>query len=149
VKLRAIVFVLMSMTIVFAGLAFVSYEHQSPIRYADVNETYEVRDVYRGYDDGHKIMAVEYYDGDTILIVDNQHVYGSLRENDIIVKRSPTNQSYMHWYSTNTRTDRESSLESCYPRNKYILYLGDDLEGSGMSTHTSHARGGDHDSFIV
>jgi len=92
---------------------------------------------------------VEYYDGDTILIVDNQHVYRDLRKNDIIVKRSPTNQSYMHWYSTNTRTPNESSLESCYPQNKYILYLGDDLEASGMSTHTPHSRRSDYDSFIV
>ena len=117
--------------------------------FVDVNITYPVRDVFRGYEGGYSIIMVEYYDGYSIRTVDNQRRFDG-RVNSIIVRKSPNNDSYLHWYATNplTSTHWREVGRPLYPRNKYVLYLADDLMCTGIKTHIPHSEQAGYESFI-
>lgn len=124
------------------------FEDEKENEFVDVDITYPVREVYRGYEGGNNIIIVDYYVGDDIRTVDNQQKFGG-RVNLINIRRSASNDSYLYWYVTNSeKTFAYAGAYPRYPRNKYVLYLADDLKCEGIETHISYSDQPDYDSFI-
>ena len=148
-KTGTIIGILLALTLLssFAISHWVTREDARANKFVDMDVTYPVRDVFRGYEGGWNIIIVEYYDGYSIRTVDNQRRFDG-RVNSIVVRKSLNNNSYLHWYATNPPTYWKEVHRELYPRNKYILYLADDLACTGVKTHTPHADRADYESFI-
>lgn len=105
-----------------------------------VNCTYDVRDVHFGYVNGASIIVVEYYDGNTIKMVDNKMstTVTRFRFNIIDIERSKSNVSTLLQYEKSTR----------YPNGRYILYLADSDDISGIGSNHPHSRKADEETYI-
>lgn len=106
-----------------------------------MNHTYIVRDIHIGYVNGASIIVVEYYDGNDIKIVDNKMIpttWSGFRYNVIDIKRSESNESTLLQYERSTN----------YPTGRYILYLTNDKDISGIGSNYPRARKSDEETYI-
>lgn len=105
-----------------------------------ISEEFEVRNFYRGYDNGRPILSIEYYDGKQIKILDDKS-----RLIKITVVESDRTYSYLKLYAVNNQTNLQYS--SAYPGFKYRLYLVDEHSAEGISNHRDR-KGQDYESSI-
>lgn len=106
----------------------------------DVDIEYVVRDVHIGYVNGVSVIVVEYYDENSIKIIDNRmdNMVTPRRHNIITIERSSTKESTLfHYQRANYK-----------PYGKYILYLSDDMEIGGTGSNHPHSRRADEETFL-
>ena len=131
-------FVLLVLVLLVASLGCIDRDRN--LITESVNETYVVRDVHLGYVNGVSIIAVEYYDGDEIKMVDNKLMtfVDPVRSNIITVRVSPYNESRLYYYEKSNQ----------YPKGRYILYLDDKMYFSGIDSNRPKSRSADEETFL-
>lgn len=130
------IFILCILTFVLCSGCLSVPEHKTE----SVNYTYEIRDVHIGYVNSASIIVIEYYNDNNIKIVDNKMstTCTRFRYNIIDIKRSESKISTLHQYEKSTR----------YPNGRYILYLADEDEISGIGSNHPHSRKLDEETYL-
>ena len=115
--------------------------------YIPIGTVYAVRDVHIGYEGGHSIIMVEYYYNNHIRTVDNK-MHWEERINQITVERATETNATLEWCSKNRQTHKRWLNCSYYPQNKYILYLPDNVDCSGVKSYTYRSDQEDYESWV-